>query len=256
MNLNMLCKNALQLEGEMLLSLDEIAKIYTIPTVVMNSLFFSEYVNKNCIKENTDYYLIPKEIYSVFNITSVKTKEIFISITGFIQISLELIKSANGTEDRKIKEELLKFIVSKFFYSSNSNNIKFTLEKTKEDKIIKEEKELPIEKFYPRDNAVLSLRKQCNTAISILVRNTKYSFEEIRNKIYSNIDLKCGVKLESRLANMKDRAKISGLSKTKIKNLNYLDVILADKALTSSLINEILNIGRHYNITLGLGKVA
>lgn len=96
MNLNMLSKNVLPLEGEMLLSLDEIAKIYTIPTVVMNSLFFSEYVNKNSIKENTDYYLIPKDIYSVFNITSVRAKEIFISITGFIQISLELIKSTNG----------------------------------------------------------------------------------------------------------------------------------------------------------------
>ena len=73
--------------------------------------------------------------------------------------------------------------------------------------------------------------------------------------LYHSIDLKCGANLDLRLNNMKNRGRMNGLSKTKIKNINYLDVILSDKSLTNAFINGITNMVRQHNINISLSEI-
>lgn len=251
MDIKELNERKIQLEGENFLVIEEISEIYSIPNTIMKILI-NEYIKKHILKENIDYYIIPKQLFPVFNITSDKNEEMLVSSKGFIQLSLELIKDSKSKIEQQVKEEKLKIIIDKVYYNTQNNHLQTRLELAKEEL----KPELPIEPDLELINKTTSWRKQGNKAICSLVRLTDISFEDIRKAIYHNIHLKTGVNFELRLENMKKRAELSGLSKTKIKNLNILDVIALDKTLINMYLNEITNFAKQHNINIKLDYVA
>ena len=56
-------------------------------------------------------------------------------------------------------------------------------------------------------------------------------YKEVRNKIYEALDRRAGTKIKTRLENMKARALVAGMTRSKVDALGYLDVIAEDKKL-------------------------
>ena len=251
MDIKELSGKKIRLEGSNYLLLEEISDIYSISNKTIRILI-NEYMKKHMLKENIDYYIIPKQLFSLFTIISDKDEEILISSKGFMQISLEIIKQSKSKIEQRIYEEKLKLVIDKIYYNTSNSQLSTKLEIAKD--------ELKPEPLIEPDlgiiNKSMSWRKQGNKSICSLVRITNISFENIRKVIYHNIHLKTGVNFELRLENIKQRAKLSGLPKTKIKNFNILDVIALDKMLINIYLNEISNFGKQHNINIKLDYVA
>ena len=55
--------------------------------------------------------------------------------------------------------------------------------------------------------------------------------ETLYTEIYAELDRRAGTNLKARLRNMRERMRIDGASTSKLKSLNYMDVIVLDKKL-------------------------
>lgn len=250
-SLDVIRKEIILLDGEKLLSLNIIADIYDIPRNIMHILFSTEYVGKYKIKEYKDYYIFSRDMYNEFGIESSEKEEVLVSLTGFIQISLEIMKGIKSNVDKDVKEEQMKLVVSNaYFTNNNSNELKMKLENKKINDDMQEDIpaiEEPIGGTW---------RQTSNRAISSLVRITNLSYEEIRNVIYGNIKIKYHVDLELRLENVKKRLRLSGFSESKIKKLNYVDAIATDKSLINMYLSEIIVFAADHKLNLKLNKIA
>lgn len=80
--------------------------------------------------------------------------------------------------------------------------------------------------IQPFDNWREDTSKQIN---KICQRTGDY--REIRVKIYEALDKRAGTKIKIRLENMKARALVAGMTRSKVDALGYLDVIAEDKKL-------------------------
>lgn len=56
-------------------------------------------------------------------------------------------------------------------------------------------------------------------------------YKDTRTKIYEALDMRAGTKIKTRLDNMRARALVSGMTRSKVDALGYLDVIAEDKKL-------------------------
>lgn len=77
-------------------------------------------------------------------------------------------------------------------------------------------------------------RKEANALINKVVRvmgNTAEAHKEVRSAIFTEVDRRAGVSLETRLTNKRRRMADEGASKSKRDNLTKVDVISDDKKL-------------------------
>lgn len=70
----------------------------------------------------------------------------------------------------------------------------------------------------------------------------------LKTKSYELLNKRFGVSLETRLKNKKSRMALEGVSKTKIKNLNNLDVIAEDKKLIEGYVIIVKDMAIKYGI--------
>lgn len=73
-------------------------------------------------------------------------------------------------------------------------------------------------------------REDTTKQINKICRNNS-DYKEVRNKIYEALDRRAGTKIKTRLDNMKARALVAGMTRSKVDALGYLDVIAEDKKL-------------------------
>ena len=73
-------------------------------------------------------------------------------------------------------------------------------------------------------------REETTKQINKICRNNS-DYKEVRNKIYEALDRRAGTKIKTRLDNMKARALVAGMTRSKVDALGYLDVIAEDKKL-------------------------
>lgn len=73
-------------------------------------------------------------------------------------------------------------------------------------------------------------REDTSKQINKICRNNS-DYKEVRNKIYEALDRRAGTKIKTRLDNMKARALVAGMTRSKVDALGYLDVIAEDKKL-------------------------
>lgn len=73
-------------------------------------------------------------------------------------------------------------------------------------------------------------RKESNVLVNKICMKTK-DYKSTKEQIYKELDRRAGTSISTRLENMKKRLKANGATETRIKKLNYLDVIAQDKKL-------------------------
>lgn len=73
-------------------------------------------------------------------------------------------------------------------------------------------------------------REDTTKQINKICRNNS-DYKEVRNKIYEALDRRAGTKIKIRLENMRARALVAGMTRSKVDALGYLDVIAEDKKL-------------------------
>lgn len=73
-------------------------------------------------------------------------------------------------------------------------------------------------------------RKDSNILVNKICMKTK-DYKSTKEQIYKELDRRAGTSINTRLENMRKRLKADGVTETKIKGLNYLDVISQDKKL-------------------------
>lgn len=73
----------------------------------------------------------------------------------------------------------------------------------------------------------------------------------IRREVYGLLDQRMGVKLNTRLTNMKKTAALNGASKSKVDKMNPLDVIAADKKLIEGYVAIVKEMAIKYGVSAG-----
>lgn len=93
-------------------------------------------------------------------------------------------------------------------------------------------------------------RNETRTLIAKIARkqgDLKY-IRDFTNESYELLNKRFGVSLETRLKNKKSRMALEGVSKTKINNLNNLDVIAEDKKLIEGYVAIVKDMAIKYGI--------
>ena len=104
----------------------------------------------------------------------------------------------------------------------NQKKLENNLKETKDE--IQEMRE--VIELTPLDN----WRADTNKLINKICKVTG-DYKDTRNKIYEALDRRAGTKINTRLDNMKARALVAGMTRSKVDALGYLDVIAEDKKL-------------------------
>jgi len=95
---------------------------------------------------------------------------------------------------------------------------------------------------------VTSFKNDFNNLANNISKKENIEIVEAKRKIYAFFEKRYGVKLKLRLANLQERLKNNGYSKTKITNTNKLDVIEQDKKLTQNFIVALKEIAINLNL--------
>ena len=104
----------------------------------------------------------------------------------------------------------------------NQLKLQTTIEETKQE--LKDMRD--VVEIKPFDN----WRDDTNGLINKICKVTG-DYKDIRHKIYDALNQRARVDIKRRLENMKMRALVAGMSRSKADNLTYLDVIAEDKKL-------------------------
>ena len=94
-------------------------------------------------------------------------------------------------------------------------------------------------------------RKEANALINKVVRvmgNTAEAHKEVRSAIFTEVDRRAGVSLETRLTNKRRRMADEGASKSKRDNLTKVDVILDDKKLVEIYVAVVKEFAIKYGV--------
>ena len=94
-------------------------------------------------------------------------------------------------------------------------------------------------------------RKEANALINKVVRvmgNTADAHKEVRSAIFTEVDRRAGVSLETRLTNKRRRMADEGASKSKRDNLTKVDVISDDKKLVEIYVAVVKEFAIKYGV--------
>ena len=94
-------------------------------------------------------------------------------------------------------------------------------------------------------------RKEANALINKVVRvtgNTAEAHKEVRSAIFTEVDRRAGVSLETRLTNKRRRMADEGASKSKRDNLTKVDVISDDKKLVEIYVAVVKEFAIKYGV--------
>ncbi len=91
-------------------------------------------------------------------------------------------------------------------------------------------------------------REEINTKFNRIQKSCGTEFNVLRNEMYSELERRAGCDLGTRLRNKKQRMSDSGCTKTKIKNINRMDIIDGDEKFSPKLFQNMrLNIAHKDN---------
>ncbi len=202
--------------------------------------------NFNANKE----YFIEGEDYFVRNSYEAKNEFNAIAPNGLVLLTesgyLMLVKSFTDKLAWQVQRELVNgyFRAKESDYSNLSPQLQFLIQLEKRQNKLEKRIDSMCETMQVRGS---NWRKATHSLINRIASASGIEQRELYLVIYDELELRAGVDLDRRLANLEDRLYERGVSESRISRLNYIDVIAEDRKLIEIYIAIVKETAIKYN---------
>lgn len=202
--------------------------------------------NFNANKE----YFIEGEDYFVRNSYEAKNEFNAIAPNGLVLLTesgyLMLVKSFTDKLAWQVQRELVNgyFRAKEVDYSALSPQLQFLIQLEKKQNRLEKRLDTVCETLQVRGT---NWRRATHSLINRIASASGIEQRELYLVIYDELELRAGVDLDRRLANLEDRLYERGVSESRISRLNYIDVIAEDRKLIEIYIAIVKETAIKYN---------